>query len=102
MRRETRSREEIIFDEAHYKLYDLAQGSEAWECQESALIDLANLLEYEKIQEQDVTIQELCDILRGRDFQTEPLPNGSIGVLVPCPPSSGSEEGKNIFILFNS
>ena len=43
-RRETRSRDKIIFDEANYKLYALAEASPAWEEEERALIDLKLLL----------------------------------------------------------
>ena len=34
----------IIFDEANYKLYALAEASPAWEDEERALIDLKLLL----------------------------------------------------------
>ena len=60
MRRETRTRRQIIFDDANYYLYMLAQGSKEWEdMQEAAKIDLELILDCDKIQKHNVDLPEL-------------------------------------------
>ena len=105
MRRETRSREKIIFDEANYKLYTIAEASPAWQEQESSFIDLRLLLDYEKISEQNPTIEELCDILQENGFKVEATPdNDSFGVYVPWPEeneSNNSEQDGTYLLRYN-
>jgi hypothetical protein len=89
MRRETRSRERIIFDECNYKLYQLAEASKSWEESEPSFIDLNLLLDCEKISEQNASLQELCDILQSNGFEVEAMPDSdSFGAYVPCPEES--------------
>ena len=86
MRRETRSRERIIFDECNYKLYQLAEASKSWEESEPSFIDLNLLLDCEKISEQNASLQELCDILQSNGFEVEAIPDSdSFGAYVPSP-----------------
>ena len=96
MRRETRSREQIIFDEANYKLYQLAEASKSWEDTETSFIDLKLLLDCEKISEQNASLEELCDILQSKGFEVERIPeNESYGAYIPYPEENDSNSSSD-------
>ena len=101
MRRETRSRERIIFDECNYKLYQLAEASKSWEESEPSFIDLNLLLDCEKISEQNASLQELCDILQSNGFEVEAMPDSdSFGAYVPSPEQGNLLKGIDNSLLW--
>lgn len=91
MRRETRSRQTIVFDESNFHLYRLAQESAEWENEETALIDLQDLIELDSIRELEVDMEELCDILQANGISLDNLPNGSPVAQIPYPEESDDD-----------
>ena len=99
MQRETRSRKQIISDEAHFKLYHIAEISEEWENQEPAVIEIHDLMDYDKLQQQNVDVDELCDIIGEIGFEVYAGPEGSLRTTVPYPEYSDDEEGKSFHMM---
>jgi hypothetical protein len=58
VRRETRSREAKILDEAHYYMYMMAHGSDEWIESVPAPVALRDLMAFDKIQKHDLDLAE--------------------------------------------
>jgi len=71
MKREDRTRTEIILDEVNYYSQMYASGSEEWAEGLPAKVDLDYLLSYEKINKHNCDILELREILSSNGFQIE-------------------------------
>lgn len=97
MRRETRTRATIIFDEANFHIYRLAQESEEWENHETAHIDVAQLLDCSGLAEQNTQQNELCDILQEHGFTIAHSSNDRSFVDVPFPEEES--EGKHVIFF---
>lgn len=95
MKRETRSRATIIYDEANFHIYRLAQESEEWENHQTARIEIAELLDYEGLSEQNTEHNELCDILKENGFTIGRSSSNAYFVDVPFPEEESSE-GKHV------
>ena len=83
MKRETRSRSEIIFDEANYYVNMLASSSEEWLEGKSVQIEISCLLSFEKIKAQDCDETELGDILSTNGYEVKENNEGILFVHIP-------------------
>ena len=83
MKRETRSRSEIIFDEANYYVNMLASSSEEWSEGLPAKIEIGCLLSFEKIKAQDCDETELGDILSTNGYEVKENNEGALFVHLP-------------------
>ena len=83
MKRETRSRSEIIFDEANYYVNMLASSSEEWSEGQPAKIEISCLLPFEKIKAQDCDETELGDILSTNGYEVKENNEGILFVHIP-------------------
>ena len=83
MKRETRSRSEIIFDEANYYVNMLASSSEEWLEGKSVQIEVSCLLSFEKIKAQDCDETELGDILSTNGYEVKENNEGILFVHIP-------------------
>ena len=94
MSRDTRTREEKLFDDTHFYANHLAEISEEWEMGEAAVIKLVDILDYQRIQAYDTNVQELVLILENRNYQIR----NNVAVVMPFyeAPDSDCYEEENV------
>ena len=95
MKRETRSRSEIIFDEANYYVNMLASSSEEWSEGRPAKIEINCLLSFEKIMAQHCDETELGDILSTNGYEVKENNEGILYVHIPYFDNQAEESSEN-------
>ena len=95
LKRETRSRSEIIFDEANYYVSMLASSSEEWSEGRPAKIEVSCILSFEKIKAQDCDESELADILSTNGYEVKENKEGVLFVHVPYFDSQADDSTEN-------
>ena len=90
MSRDTRTREEKLYDDCHFLANQLAEISEEWASGVQAVIQLVDILDYQRIQDYNTSVQEIARLLEDKDFQ---IVNGE-AVIMPFqePPDDYDED----------
>ena len=93
VRRETRSRREILWDEANYHLYRLAQSSTEWAEEAAAKIFLEEILHCDSIGELQTSLDEVCDVLREHGLVIRGSGSDTLSAIIPFPRPPSDDEG---------
>lgn len=101
VRRDFRTREVKIFEEAKYYMEMLAQGTDSWYDEQDSCVALDKLMGFSRIQAHDVTQDELRNILTQNDYEVTTDIMDGLCVIVPFVPASQSSDEEEDYNINN-